>query len=529
MGQQQPVRIVDLWDVRLRMATVRFGVWITVAICGAGTLYCVATWEAGNRPLIIGLLAVAITGSLAVGALDAEKIVRSRWREPFFITWSIIDISFIATIEALDGGARSPISFVYVIPLIFAALSYPLPAVCAISALDVAAAVAVGALARNPEWTYLAFFAATLGCTAFLCVWQARNHERQRRDLARVSRTDSLTESLNRRGFEERLDAELGESARGGRPLTLVLIDLDEFKAVNDTLGHAAGDELLCWVVETVRGSLRPFDAIGRLGGDEFAILLPGAARADALEVAARVREMLSKRISATMGVATFPLDGTNREELHRRADAELYSAKHGSKLLPTGDGRRDLSWAASLAQTVERRAAVPSDHPSEVARYATAIARRLGWEGEELSLLGLAGMLHDVGKVTLPERILRGPELLSPEEHDLHVRSHPVVGAELVSRVDGLEPTVAWIRHSHENWDGSGYPDGLRGDAIPSGARILHVAEAYASMTSRRAYRSAMSADTALGELRLGAGMQFDPVCVEALEAHLTGSAEAA
>ncbi|HEX6459938.1 MAG TPA: HD domain-containing phosphohydrolase [Thermoleophilaceae bacterium] len=528
MGQQQPVRIVDLWDVRLRMATVRFGVWITVAVCAAGSFYSVATWQAGNRPLIMGLLVVALVSSLAVGALDAEKIVRSRWREPFFLTWSFVDIAFIATIEALDGGARSPITFVYVIPLIFAALSYPLPAVWAISILDVTAAVVVGATTGSPEWTYLAFFAATLGCTAFLCVWQARNHERQRNDLARVSRTDSLTESLNRRGFEERLDAELGESARGGRPLTLVLIDLDDFKGVNDTLGHAAGDELLCWVVGTVRASLRPFDAIGRLGGDEFAVLLPGAARADALEVAARVRDTLSRRIFATMGLATFPVDGTNREELHRRADAELYAAKHGSKLLPAGDAKRDLSWAASLAQTVERRAAPPTDHAGEVARYATAIAGQLGWEGEDLSLLGLAAMLHDVGMVALPDRILRGPDLLSPEEHDRHVRSHPVVGAELVSRVDGLEPAVAWIRHSHENWDGSGYPDGLSGDAIPAGSRILHVAEAYASMTSRRAYRSAMHAERALEEIRLSAGMQFDPACVEALEVHL-GSAEAA
>lgn len=528
MGHGQPVRIVDLWDVRLRMATVRFGVWVTIAICSVGSVYCFASWQDENRPLMLVLLGAAIVGSLGVGMLDAERIVRSRWREPFFLSWSLIDIAFIATIEALDGGARSPLAAVYFLPLIFAALSYPLPAVWAISCLDVAAALVVGALAGNPDWTYLGFFAAALGCTAFLCVWQARNHERQRKDLARISRTDSLTASLNRRGFEERLDAELGESARGGRPLTLVLIDLDEFKAVNDTLGHAAGDELLCWVVATVRGALRPFDAIGRLGGDEFAVMLPGAARADALEVAARVRETLSQRISATMGVATFPVDGADREELHRRADAELYAAKHGSKLL-TSPAPRDLGWAASLAQTVDRRATPPDDHSSEVARYATGIARRLGWDGEELSLLGLAGMLHDVGKVALPDRILRGPDPLSPEEHDQHVRSHPLVGAELVSRVEGLGPAVAWIRHSHENWDGSGYPDGLSGDAIPLGSRILHVADAFASMTGRRSYRSSMSTDDALEELRLAAGVQFDPTCVDALEAHLTGSAEAA
>jgi diguanylate cyclase (GGDEF)-like protein len=116
-------------------------------------------------------------------------------------------------------------------------------------------------------------------------------------------------------------------------------------------LGHAAGDELLCWVVETATAALRPFDAVGRLGGDEFAVLLPGAPRADALEVAARVRAALSERIAATMGLATFPVDGADREGLHQRADAELYAAKHGSKLLP-GRGATDLGWAARLAET---------------------------------------------------------------------------------------------------------------------------------------------------------------------------------
>jgi diguanylate cyclase (GGDEF)-like protein len=529
MGQHQPVRIVDVSDVRLRVGTVRFGVWITVAVSSCGVAYCFASLHSPNRPLMVALLIAAIASSLAVGALDAERIVRSRWREPFFLSWSLLDIGFIATLQVLDGGARSPIAAIYFLPLVFAALSYPLLVVWPIALADVAAALAVGAAAGQPDWVYLGLFAAALACTACLCVWQARDHEKQRRYLSRMSRTDSLTDSLNRRGFEERLVAELGESERGGRPFTLLLIDLDNFKGINDTLGHAAGDELLCWVVATVRSALRPFDALGRLGGDEFAVVLPSTARADALEVGARIREAMSQRISATMGLATFPVDGTDREELHRRADAELYAAKHGSKLVTGGPAPRDLGWAASLAQTVDLRTAPPDDHSSEVARHATGIARRLGWQGEELSLLGLAGMLHDVGKVTLPDRILRGRDLLTSEEHDQHVRAHPVVGAELVSRVEGLGPAAAWIRHSHENWDGSGYPDGLSGDAIPLGSRILHVADAFASMTGRRAYRECMSADAALEELQRGAGMQFDPACVEALEAHLSGSAETA
>jgi diguanylate cyclase (GGDEF)-like protein len=518
MDQDRPVRMIDLSDVRIRVATVRFGIWSTLLVCGVGVAYCFASWSSPNRPLMLILLLAAMGAALIIGVLDAERIVRSRWRELFFLSWSLLDIAFIATIEALDGGARSPIVGIYFLPLVFAAISYPLALVCLIALIDVAAALVIGAVTGRPDWIYLGFFAATLGCTALLCVLQARDQDKQRKLLGEASRTDSLTDSLNRRGFEERLDAELGESDRAGRPLTLLLIDLDDFKAVNDTLGHAAGDELLCWVVHTVRGTLRPFDAVGRLGGDEFAVLLPGAARADALEVAARVREVLAERIAATVGLATYPVDGADREELHHRADSELYAAKHGSKFMPSGAVPRDISWAAALAQTVDRRATPIDDHSSAVARYATGIARRLGWEGEELSLLGLAGMLHDVGKVSLPDRILHGPDLITSEEHDQYVRAHPVVGAELISRVDGMGPAVGWIRHSHENWDGTGFPDGLAGEAIPLGSRIIHVADAYASMTSRRSYRDGKSAEAALEELQRQAGTQFDPACVEAL-----------
>jgi diguanylate cyclase (GGDEF)-like protein len=528
MSQREPVRIVDLWDIRLRVGTVRFGVWTTVPLCSLGIAYCLASFDSPNRPLMIVLLAAATAVSLLIALLDAERIVRSRWRELFFLAWSLVDIGFIATLVTLDGGVTSPFACVFFLPLIFAALSYPLLLVWPICLLDVGAALMVGAAVGNPDWVHLGFFAGVLACSGFLCVGHARENEKLRRDLAQVSRTDSLTDSLNRRGFEERLDAELGESTRAGRPLTLVLIDLDDFKRVNDTLGHAAGDELLCWVVSTVRGALRPIDAIGRLGGDEFAVMLPGAARPEALEVCARIREALSERIAATMGLATFPIDAADREELHQRADAELYSAKHGSKLRLGGQAR-DLGWAAGLAHTVDRRSTPADDHSSSVARYATGIARRLRWDGDALSLLGIAGMLHDVGKITLPERILRGPDVLTPDERDRELRDHAIVGAELVTRVEGLEPAATWIRHCHEHWDGSGYPDGLRGEAIPLGARILHVADAFASMTGRRAYRDSLSPDAALEELHGQAGLQFDPVCVEALEAHLSGSAEAA
>jgi putative nucleotidyltransferase with HDIG domain len=167
---------------------------------------------------------------------------------------------------------------------------------------------------------------------------------------------------------------------------------------------------------------------------------------------------------------------------------------------------------------------AVTHDHAASVARYAAVIADGLGWDGPDLALLRTAAMLHDVGKVAISDSILRKPGKLTDEEYE-EVKAHPVVGADMVSRIEGLDPIVPWIRHAHEHVDGSGYPDGLRGEAIPLAARVLRVADAFDAMTSDRPYRRALSADEALGELRLQAGSQFDARCVELLAEHLAAA----
>src|SRR5690348_1163605 len=154
MDLQRPVQTVDLWDVRLRASTVRFAVWITIVVCSVAAVYLFSTWDQPNRPLILGLLAAAGCTAIAAGMLDAERIVRSRWREHFFIGWSILDIAFVAVIETLDGGARSPVTLIYFLPLVFAALSYPLPSVIVIAAVDLGTATAVGALVDGTDFNY---------------------------------------------------------------------------------------------------------------------------------------------------------------------------------------------------------------------------------------------------------------------------------------------------------------------------------------------------------------------------------------
>src|SRR3954452_3612641 len=521
--------IDDAAEVRSRVQSIAAGVRLMLFGTAAGLIYSFATLDGPHRGHLIALFGGMAALGLLMWALPSELIVRSRHRETFFLLWSVAHIALIGALAASDGGAKSPLALLFFLPVAFAALSYPLPSVVVIGAVDVLTFVGAGLLHANPtpDPVHLGFFATCLAMTALLCAWEAHDHDQQREDLAHISRADPLTGCLNRRGFEERLDAEIDSGMRTGRRTALVVLDLDHFKDVNDTRGHAAGDELLRWVVATVEHVLRPMDSLGRLGGDEFALLVPGAGPAEGVEVAQRVEDALAVRVGVSTGVSSFPADGADREELHRYADADLYAAKHGRKPDKT-PGSRELSWAAAMARAVDLRMSVPEEHSTVVAHYAAVIAQRLGWAGAELAMLRMAAMLHDVGKVSVPDRILRKPGALSLEEYE-EIKDHPVAGAEIVGQIDGLQPIVEWIRHSHEHIDGSGYPDGLVGEEIPLASRILLVADAFDAMTSHRPYGAAMPTEIALEELHGNAGRQFDERCVAALEEHLIEDAPAA
>jgi diguanylate cyclase (GGDEF)-like protein len=504
---------------------IRAGVWLTWGICLAATLYAVFTWDKPNRDLILELLAVAAVVGVVIPLLPQEKIVRSRYDNAFFLVWSLADVALIAVLVAADGGGSSPYSAVFFVPLVFAALFYPLPLFVIVGAADVFLYVAASSASGTDFEGALRIptVAAALGSTAVMCAWLAQSHDRQRMLLSQLSRTDSLTDALNRRGFEERLDAEIARSLRSGQPIGLLMLDLDGFKDVNDSLGHAAGDALLTWVAGAIASAARPIDSVGRLGGDEFAVLSPGASAHDARQIAQRVSERLSTRIQVCIGVASYPEDGIGRDELYRVADRELYALKYGAADQPPGEGQ--LSWAATMAHAVSTRIGGKADQSRSV-RFVSGLARRLGWSGPELAHISLAAMVHDVGKVPVPDRILQKPGPLEPDEYE-EVKRHLVKGAEMIGRIHGLGPIAPWLRHARENYDGSGYPDGLNGEQIPLAARMLRVVDAFNAMTSDRPYRSAMSVDEALEQLRRNAGHMFDPRCVVEFEAVLSAELE--
>ena len=442
--------------LRGRLRTLRFGAWASVAMAAVVVLYAATTWGQARRIELL-LIAVAILiVSTGVLRLPVARIVRGRWREPFFVGWSAILIAAVAAGIVLDGGTDSPLAIGLVLPLLFATLTYPAWAKVVVLLLDLGAvigiAVATTAGLQPSTWV----LATALAAAGAICLWHSRDLEGQRRDLALVSRTDHLTGALNRRGFEESLQASLEDARPERRPVSLVLLDLDDFKSVNDTHGHAAGDDLLQWVVRMLEGLVPATGRVGRLGGDEFAVLLEEPLEL-AREHAEQLVDVLSNRTGASIGLAAYPLDGVAVESLHHAADAALYERKQGGRRLRPHV--RELGWAATLATCVDERMAVQHAHSSEVAELAAAIADRLGWKQEQIGDLRLAATLHDVGKIEVPVEVLRKPGPLTKLEFDEIVR-HPAAGAEIVGRVDGMEEIATWIRHSHEHIDGGRLPE---------------------------------------------------------------------
>jgi diguanylate cyclase (GGDEF)-like protein len=357
----------------------------------------------------------------------------------------------------------------------------------------------------------------------------------------RLALTDPLTGLGNHRHFHERLQRELALAEQEGTSLTLCLVDIDDFKQVNDRHGHPVGDRVLAQVAARLRQGGESF----RLGGDEFAVLLPDTNARSGVAVARSIVERVGAAdleqvgpMTVSAGVATYPIQGAGRDELIRLADSAMYWAKEDGKNRARGyepalveikqlqqlaegtDRAARYRAAASLAKAVDARDGFTGSHSDRVGELAARIARRLGVEDAQIELTRVAASLHDLGKLAIPEEILRKPGTLNESER-LVLQRHPQIGHRMLESL-GVEPIADWVLHHHERWDGDGYPDRLRGEEIPLGARIIFVADAYDAMTSERVYDRSLSPSEALEELERCSGSQFDPAIVDAFSEEL-------
>ena len=352
--------------------------------------------------------------------------------------------------------------------------------------------------------------------------------------------TDGLTGLYNHRHFHNALEQEIARCTRYNEVLSLVMLDVDLFKAYNDTFGHPAGDKVLRGVGECILASIRTVDTAFRYGGEEFAVILPETPLENAQKVAERIRETIETNLSsrmtavtASLGIASWPGDGAAKEEIIACADAALYLAKQtgrnrtclSSDLAKShplaGAGAQEqvkaMSTVYALAAAVDAKDHYTFGHSTKVSDYAVTLAESLGFAPGKIAAIRVAALLHDVGKIGMPDSILKKDGPLSDEETEV-VKIHPKQGVEIVKRVVELNDCLPAILHHHERLDGQGYPSGLQGDAIPIEARILTIADAYDALTSRRRYHEReLSPAEAIQELQRCAGTQFDPALVDA------------
>ncbi len=324
--------------------------------------------------------------------------------------------------------------------------------------------------------------------------------------------TDALTGLCNRRQLITDLEHLVRDSRRTG---TLLFFDLNGFKRYNDTYGHGAGDTLLVRLGVALRTVVGDRGSAYRLGGDEFCVLLDGHYAAHD-QVVMSVASALTERgagfdVTTSLGVTLIPDEAGNADDALRLADERMYADKDRTQRSPV----RDV-----LMQLLNERTPGLMDHSSGVTSVAAGVAGQFGLDAEGLDETLRAAELHDVGKLAIPDAILNKPGPLDDTEWAF-MRQHPIIGQRILDAADALKPVGIIVRASHERWDGRGYPDGLRGEDIPLGARIISVCDAYDAMISDRCYQRARSHEDALAELRAHAGSQFDPAAVAALERH--------
>src|SRR5271165_3115902 len=391
--------------------------------------------------------------------------------------------------------------------------------------------------------------------------------------LQQQSITDGLTGIKTRRFFWESLSAEWKRASRSGRPFSVVLIDLDKFKEVNDTMGHFEGDLVLARVGRLLEQKSRQSNVVARYGGDEFIVLMPETGAEQAQVLAERLRQWIAAdpmlgehHVTGSFGVASFPMHGFSIEDIIRVADAGMYVSKRsGGNSVSTAQEftegetfarqRQQISAyiegflqrertgpvdveeltstlqklctsdegcnvpilkesIESLSRAAESRELRTAGHGDLVARYTEVIARALGLSSEETADLVYAARVHDVGKIFVAERILNKPGPLTDDEF-LQVRMHAHVGAGIVGTIPHSAMMREAVEHHHQRFDGSGYPDGLKGEEIPLWARIIALTDAYANMVTEQSISAARTPDQALDELAQMSGTRFDGMLV--------------
>ncbi len=373
---------------------------------------------------------------------------------------------------------------------------------------------------------------------AWLIGYYEKIESEHREQITLLAIKDGLTDLYNHRYFYDSLK-QLIDSCNTS--LSLLFIDIDYFKHYNDVFGHQAGDRVLKDIGKILKNTIRFGDVAARYGGEEFAIILPDTDEKGALAIAENIRKSIDQTefigeesqpndsITVSIGVSCYPHRSKNAKELINSADDALYRAKFFNKNrveiynsileeLKNDINEVDSDLISSIKElitTINTKDKYTYGHTERVVIYSQYLAERLGLSQKDQKTLKYGAYLHDIGKINIAKEILNKRSSLSSVEWNI-LQQHPVNGADLIKSVRGLKPIIPLILHHHEKYNGTGYPDNLKGEEIPYLARILTITDSFDAMTSSRPYQPARTFSEAINELKKFSGQQFDPVLVD-------------
>ena len=472
-------------------------------------VFSLTGWKPGHRWLLLGLGALATTAADSVYLLRSAEgtYVEGTWID---VLWPLSMLLVASAAWAQDHSRRG--LEIEGRPLL------AVPTVCAL--------VATGLLIYDHFRPFNVLAIGLASSVLFLVVVRLALTFRENRRLFQLARNEATTDALTGLGNRRKLlvDLERRLGAEEVAASLLMIFDLDGFKGYNDTFGHPAGDALLARLGEKLAAVTGSEGAAYRLGGDEFC-LISSIGEGEAEPLIDRACDALTDRgegfeIESSFGAVMLPDEATDATHALQVADERLYAQKHSRR------GESDRTMAALLEALAQREPQLQA-HLEGVGLLAVETGRMLGLRRDELEELARAAQLHDLGKLAVPDEILRKPGPLDEREWAF-VRQHTLVGERILRASPALRSVASIVRSSHEHWDGSGYPDGLAGEDIPFAARIVAACDAYAAMTASRPYREKLSSEEALNELMRLAGAQFDPNVVRVLVAHVRDKHEA-
>jgi diguanylate cyclase (GGDEF)-like protein/putative nucleotidyltransferase with HDIG domain len=490
-------------------------------------------------PITLYMLIMLLTSRLWFASIKFEK--NSRKYRTVQILESLINIVLFSLLIAFAPDVPQ-YKLLFLLIIITSSLQYGFKHGMTVSAIASVIVLAIDLLAMPEAIVNEAFqddliIVGVFLLTAWLLGFYEKIEREHRESITQMAIIDGLTGVYNHRYFFETLKRLIGNAKKTGAHLSLLFIDIDHFKHYNDLFGHQEGDEVLKEIAEILKQNTRPQDLVCRYGGEEFAVILQDTNEQNALIVAERIRDTIEKTdfkgqehlpsglLTVSIGVSSFPDKAQSDTELVKSADDALYRAKFFNKnrvetyfsiLQEMKDDLKDkditlLTSIKTLISVINAKDRYTYGHTERVVMLCQALGERLNLSEEDLKILKYSAYLHDIGKINIPEQILNKKLPLTKEEWDI-MKQHPANGVRIIEPVESLDKVKPVILHHHERYDGEGYPDGLKGEEIPCLARIMTVVDSYDAMTSNRAYKSKMSFEEAIEELKACSGTQFDP-----------------